>query len=581
MIEYMIVLSRDCNRIKKCSFCYQKNDFNKKVVNEEAVLNFLSNINENKYSVSIVGGEPLIHKELVLKILNHKNVINLNDILLYTNLDLLDNSIIDIINKNKVKVKTNLDFLIGDKLFFKNIKFNLLNKIIKKETHFIIDRYNLDKLLSFSNLIKKFKDKLFLLNFKFHLLNPTKDDLNDEEYIKIINFYNEIQEPDLFDSFIQAICNFDNKYFLQKGSFKNVGNCFSDCLHNKKVLLPNGMITNCDYIQSNDHNIFSIVEDNKKECSKCLFNSFCIPCQLNYNEIIKESKCRRVLTIIKAYYRMMYIKKMEKPKSYSLTINIGSKCNLNCKFCYNKNDNINQLNLIKLNLFLKDNYHLIKEVDSIAGGEPLLYLNEEYNFLFDYFEYLNVTTNLTIKNNWVLSNKNIILNPSIHNYIDIKKMLFKIYKKNIGKVHIMLSISNLKNMKKILSVLNKLNLAYQFDFLFDYNDEEKKILEENFNLILEYIKNSELTLNKFKNRNKDCFKNRIHFFEDKVSICNLIMHFESKELSSTDLKIETIDKIINNFNINGELKSDCPAIDKYCKWTSDFIQKIIIKLEVK
>lgn len=581
MFEYSIILNKECNRKEKCSFCYQKGNFISKVVSKKDIDLFLSSINKDVFNISIIGGEPLIHKDLVYYILEH-NILNYaNKIILYTNTDLLNIEDIEYFNRRNVLIKTNMDFLIGKKLFVNDNKFNLIKMMKNKDIHFIIDKFNLDRLIDFCSIIIRYKKILLEIGLKFHLMNPTIIDFNKDDIVKIIKFYNTINEPILFDSYIQAISNFDNYTYINKGSFKNSTSCLSNCLNNKLVLNPNGEITMCDYIEPNNKtDVKKYVENSKMICKECIFSSLCLPCQLNYNEFIREYKCRRIINIFKANYSLLNSnKKVYDTNDFSLTINTGSKCNFDCSFCYNQNSTINEPNLEKLSSFLKSNYFKFIELDSIAGGEPLIYLNSKYQFLLDYFQYINVTTNLSIKNEWVKNNKDkIVLNPSIHSINDLKHMKFDYYCEQIGIVNIMMSIENIKNIYKIKSYLESKNINYKFVFLFEYSDKDKIFLNNNKEFIYNIVKSNKYTVTYLLNSNKSCINKRIHYFEEKFSICNIYNFYANNRIETNSDNFYEINLLLKKIKIK-ELKSNCPALDVFFKWTSEYIGEIIRRIK--
>ena len=114
----------------------------------------------SKYSlkrITLIGGEPLLFKEIISLIEYIKNKIPNIDLILYSNLTLLNEKLINAIIKNNVKVVTSVysnSKEIHDKITEHKGSFNLKTSNIKKlkkegvyvQANSVIMNYNKDKI---------------------------------------------------------------------------------------------------------------------------------------------------------------------------------------------------------------------------------------------------------------------------------------------------------------------------------------------------------------------------------------------------------------------------------------------------
>ena len=153
-------LRKSCNL--KCCHCYMDCNFNRdKDLNLLTLEEWKKVIDKlSKYSLKriiLIGGEPLLFKEIISLIEYIKNKIPNIDLILYSNLTLLNKNIIKTIVKNNVKVVTSVysnSEEIHDKITGHKGSFNLITSNIKKlkkegvyvQANVVIMNYNKDKI---------------------------------------------------------------------------------------------------------------------------------------------------------------------------------------------------------------------------------------------------------------------------------------------------------------------------------------------------------------------------------------------------------------------------------------------------
>ena len=153
-------LRKSCNL--KCCHCYMDCNFNRdKDLNLLTLEEWKKVIDKlSKYSlkrITLIGGEPLLFKEIISLIEYIKNKIPNIDLILYSNLTLLNENIIKTIVKNNVKVVTSVysnSEEIHDKITGHKGSFNLTTSNIKKlkkegvyvQANVVIMNYNKDKI---------------------------------------------------------------------------------------------------------------------------------------------------------------------------------------------------------------------------------------------------------------------------------------------------------------------------------------------------------------------------------------------------------------------------------------------------
>lgn len=208
--------------------------------------------------------------------------------------------------------------------------------------------------------------------------------------------------------------------------------------------------------------------------------------------------------------------------NYSLYLT--DNCNLNCRYCYEKNMHTNcELSLDNIKKII-DNEIKSKTKESIItffGGEPLL----KKNLIYETARYIkskkcktkflfNMTTNGTLiddefveffENNDFISlsfsidgssesqNKNRIMRNGNGTYDIIIKNAKKLLEKSEVIVAVpVVTKNNIKdlsrNLKKLLEIGFK-KISFQFDFTADWNDADLKLIKSEFDKIAEiYIK---------------------------------------------------------------------------------------------
>lgn len=200
------------------------------------------------------------------------------------------------------------------------------------------------------------------------------------------------------------------------------------------------------------------------------------------------------------------------------TIYLTDYCNMDCKYCYEKNMHVkNQIdiqfvkNIIDMEIKNKTKQCII----TFFGGEPLL----KKELIYEISDYINskkcktkflynITTNATlidddfinfVKNNFFISisisidgagetqNKNRILKNHSGSYEMVKKNIIKLLKvTNIPVAVPVITKNNEKNLFQSVQDLLKIGfkkISFQYDFTANWNDQDIEILKGEFTKI--------------------------------------------------------------------------------------------------
>ncbi|MBQ9014263.1 MAG: radical SAM protein [Bacilli bacterium] len=112
-MEYTITLTSKCNM--KCNYCYQGLDKANKNMDKKTLqetIDFIFKDNKEKISITFMGGEPLLEKELIIYAVNYirenypENVVKYS---LTTNCTLLDDEMIELFKKYDFEIRASID----------------------------------------------------------------------------------------------------------------------------------------------------------------------------------------------------------------------------------------------------------------------------------------------------------------------------------------------------------------------------------------------------------------------------------------------------------------------------------------
>lgn len=575
------VLNNNCNR--SCSYCYQK-DY---IKNTKAVFNdiFLDKLNkyllyykDEEIRLSIIGGEPLYDLDQFRIFINSLRRTDI-DLTIYTNMDNYNEDLFFELSKFKsVEIYTELDLFQSKNVFlskrFKNLEY------LKRYTNFEVNGhiliFNTNHLKEYYSFIKRNINKLKEIGFKFSLLNISTNNYTLNDLKVIMQFYDLINEPELFNEKIKVIRHllvntiFDN--------YKSTAVSCDNCMN--KTFFYDGTESKCTYSK-----LFpKSVDKTSTKCNECVFLNICDSCE-DVSEDLKKKKCDFMRLVLELqYYLLSNTFEEDKRKfdndnnyNFNISIDLGHICNLSCDFCYYHDNDISSLNVNEFKKFVINNFKNMNAIDAFVGGEPLLYLNKDYEFLFDYIENISVITNGTVENNFVRKNQDkFSITISIHNFSDLDKIKWDQFK--TYDILLLLSESVCKNIIEIIRFLDRNKLKYRIIELYSYRFERRnenvyKLYKEELTQAYSYFKSFREAICKIKKYNHDCFENKLLIFDNKVVICGnyeILKYsygngdmFISDDLSNYIINkmniIENLNKImkINNLNINN--KALCPA----------------------
>ena len=292
-------ITSNCNM--NCSYCYDKEiEYQKDMtfsIAQKAIDFAVNQTNSKTITITFVGGEPLLKKELIKQIVEYCNQ-NIEKTFLFsilTNGLLLDNEFIDFSLMNNISISLSLDGIekshnlyrtIGDNDSWKiiNAKFELLISKIPESMILITLNPETVKYLddSISNLIEGGAKVIsvslnYMVNWHNEHLNLLKSQLN-----KIAKFYkrsyknNNIFYLNVFDSRIHSLID----------GFVNKGRCDSNGNH--LSIAPNGDLFPCIAFvkKDSDYKIGSIDSgiDSKKnkefQQKRVISNNVCNNCDI-------------------------------------------------------------------------------------------------------------------------------------------------------------------------------------------------------------------------------------------------------------------------------------------------------------
>lgn len=195
-MEYTIVLTDSCNM--RCKYCYQGKDKSSNFMTIDKLresLDFIfKNNNEDKLSLSLFGGEPLLKKELLYETVRYVNEKYGNTKVKYsttTNCTLIDDEIINFFKENNFDVRVSID---GDK------KTHELNRIGNGESC----KYEtiLENIMKIKNAGIKFSIRMTLTKNNFrNLVDNVKYfyNLGFREICLGMDYFNEFSDAEIED----------------------------------------------------------------------------------------------------------------------------------------------------------------------------------------------------------------------------------------------------------------------------------------------------------------------------------------------------------------------------------------------
>ena len=575
----LIQISEFCNR--NCEYCYQNGNFNKCALDYNKIDCFLKNNVSKEKKLNIIGGEPLLFKKILYYIITNYTD-KFKQIIIFTNLEYLSDddtiffkkydNIRFIVSYNIFKLKQHIS---NESIYLKINK--LKSEKILFSVHSVIP--NLKNLnIYFTKIFKHFYEYIENINLVFI---PQYAAANDYQYEQLKDIYLfSLNYPSFFSEEIYRLFHPLETFSETISFFKDANNCMDSC---EVALKPNGDIhQKCLFCKSN------ISYYNK--CLECLFKNICRPCNFDYNgKNIQEYKCRRMYNIMRMLENNFNEQKNQ-TKLYNIHLVLGKKCNKACSYCFEIKRNMSELDLKKFEIFLSNNYMFIDSIDNIVGGEPLLYLNQDYNFLFKYFKTLNITTNGLIKNDYVLNN-----NFNIRISIDSLKMIndakFSIYLNKIQAFNIILTEDVINNLEQIISNLIKYNKNIIIKPLFSYTNHENYLIKYKDKLKAVLKKNINIVKANYEHMNyndPDCYKYKLNIEGEYITKCEVLYNFKNylnkgdKYIISNNLETFNLDryhkknkKRFNKFNNKLNLCFPKLKFNDHEKWFRTFLRSII------
>ncbi|RDY32037.1 radical SAM/SPASM domain-containing protein [Lachnotalea glycerini] len=320
MNNFTLYMTTDCNF--KCRYCYE-NYQEQYYLTEEILLKIIDFImnyeNKEKLSLSFLGGEPLLRKDLIYQAVNYIKEHYSDRIVKYyitTNASLIDNQFIKFMKDNEFTIRLSFD---GNKSThelnrvkkdgiscYEKILANI-NEIEKQKLPYSVRMTIVENTISsmFSNICFLHENNLnnicmiMDVNLKF-----TKEVYTDfEKQVEmILDYY--IQEH--MNNNIFSIDQIDGKIFNFLCDF---GNCFSMCdagIQSYKIM-PDGNIYPCAFVTNNKEFIIGNISegintDRAKElvllnydkedlkCKKCNIRDFCHGMKCGYMNYICTGK---------------------------------------------------------------------------------------------------------------------------------------------------------------------------------------------------------------------------------------------------------------------------------------------------
>ena len=580
--DFTIIPTNDCDM--NCEFCHEnKKEYRIDLTNEQLELFINKIVNQlddvtNGIPISLFGGEPLLNKKSIIFLSKHKYA-KYMDLRIFTNLNKFEFDDLYIFSSfKKVSINTNLD-IFQNKLFYKTKKYQII-KYLKENTnvdvkpHCIISKEKMGNLLYYAPKLKTQSQYMKNIGLLFDIIFPQPNDYTINDYVNLITFYNYINDEELFNYNIYKIVNFIDfidSDFIQKDDC-NIKSCNELTIDNKGKIIPCRRFYNYQYTEKEIEQI----ELDSKKCSTCKFNSFCEVCKYSHHGVDNTHlKCNRVYNILKALelIELKGLKEIDEDL-FTLSIVVGNKCDKNCYFCYMDKTNNEKIDLKNLESFLINNYWKINDLDTLLGGEPLLYLNEKYEFLKKYFDQLHIISNTYSKNEYVKNNSDFIkITMSIQDKY-LEKLNYDYYINNLEGSLILLNNEVLKNILNTIKILEKNNIEYKFIELYSYKPGDNLIDENN---VKDIIKLSSIFKN-FKKasykhiKDEKCIYKKINIDKNKVTVCGTLYYGaeyikeNEKYILSYDLKSYMINKhdIIDKLKQLKNINNNTCIANQYC-----------------
>ena len=532
--DFTIIPTNTCDM--NCEFCHEnKKEYRIDLTNKQLelfinkIVNQLDDI-KNGIPISLFGGEPLLNKENIIFLSKHKYA-RYMDIRIFTNLNKFEFDDLYIFSSfKKVSINTNLD-VFQNKLFYKTKKYQII-KYLKENTnvdvkpHCIISKEKMGNLLYYAPKLKTQLQYMKNIGLLFDIIFPQQDDYTIDDYVNLITFYNYINDETIFNLNISKIIYFieligSNTFQMDKCNLSS---------NDELTIKSDGSIIPCRRFYNYNFSKSEIdkIEENAKKCNTCKFNSFCEVCKYSHYGIDNTPlKCNRVYNILKALelIELKGIKKIDEDL-FTLSIVVGNKCDKNCYFCYMDKTNNEKIDLKNLESFLINNYWKINDLDTLLGGEPLLYLNEEYEFLKKYFDQLHIISNTYSKNEYVKNNSDFIkITMSIQDE-HLEKLNYMYYRDNLESSLILLNNEVLKNIFNTIKLLEENKIEYRFIELYSYKHGDNLVDKNN---IKDIIKLSSIFKN-FKKasykriKDEKCIYKKINIDKNKVTVCGTLYY---------------------------------------------------------
>lgn len=524
MKEITLNITNKCN--KHCSFCYQKHG--EKFIDSETALSFLNKYNDEDINLTLFGGEPFENKEFI-KCLNNNSLNNKINLLIYSNMELLDISdIIELFgNFKSVEIRTNIDNIFNNELFYKTDKIKKI-KFIRKNfnviirTHSVLTKEILHNIETYLPKLIKMSDELKNLGIIFTLEFPSSNDYSPREIYNLLSMFYYLGHLNIFSSEIHNIYNFFNK----ENQIKHSNECNPKAL-NEITMDVDSSIYLCRRLSQNKISNEKIDEilNNSLECKNCNFNNICDVCKFSYfgDGDNKKFKCKRISNIMDGLNLYLNLGPIKLHNLYNYQVIITNKCNKQCSFCYfEKNNQSSKPEDIEM--FIKSNFWYLDELDSIIGGEPLIELDFRYDFLKKYVDNAVLITNLSIKNKYVQKNHEFFkLKYSIHDG-NIDSEMIDYYYHNLYGVNLTMSNETISKINEIIKKCNEYDNIQVIDrielYRYSKNDNiitnKNRIVNKSFNNVFN-IKKKKYNTDNFK-----CFRSKICINIDKITVCNTL-----------------------------------------------------------
>lgn len=279
-----LYLTSDCNM--DCNFCTEdhiinrttgctrfkgnRDDYILSMSDYKIILN--SALKLGCHSLNIIGGEPLLEKELLLSIIRYAKLIGYKTIYIYTNLMLLDDEII-----NELEGVIPIIHGLGHNQ-------SIINAVDSTGTNFVKYRHNIEKLVQNN------------IPFYFNIC-ITKE---NQEFVNEINNYLQQYNPIGIEHSYIFYDGFDcSTLYPKRVSPLNFLNNLKHhaCINGKITIYENGDIGTCPLMRkniignTNEDQLYKILGDKKQNlywdlipsrtttCSECSSRYYCVDCR--------------------------------------------------------------------------------------------------------------------------------------------------------------------------------------------------------------------------------------------------------------------------------------------------------------